>query len=176
MLTGSCPFLSNFFLQIYGTLKLFLPLHKIISSMTFCIVRNVPFSFVQWSASKLVQATSTKSWMILESLWYCKLCIELKYPRTSTFKSQLFGSWNTNLTFKLSQMWLGEICFLLAPFAVLRYLDVFRFFFRSIKWPYGFDCRKNKSNLHSPVLVPWNRVHGLHDRGTRFSLQIACLL
>ena len=89
MLTRSCPILSNFLLQFCGTLKLLLPLLKMIASMTFCSMRNVPFSFVQWSVLNFVPITATISWIFLGSLWYCKLCIELKYPRSSTIKSWL---------------------------------------------------------------------------------------
>ena len=102
LVTESCPVLSSFLLQICGTLKLLFQLHKMIDSMTFCSVRIVSFSFVQWSVSKLVPTTSTNSWIFSVSLFYYKLCVELKYPRSSTLKSELFGRWNISLLFKLS--------------------------------------------------------------------------
>ena len=165
MLTGSCPVLSNFLLQICGTLKLLSPLHKMIASITFCSVLNVSFSVVQWSASKLVPTTSTNSWIFLGSLWYCKLCIKLKYSRSSTFKLRLFGGWNTNSTFKLSSnvAWrnlqsVGSMCGLVLSCCILIS------FLSRMKCPFDFNCRKNKASQFSPILVPWNRVHRVHDR------------
>ena len=96
-----CPVLSIFFANMWH--------FEIVISITqnncchdFCSVINILFSFVMWNALILILATSTNSYIFLGSLWYFKPWIELKYPRSSTFKPELFEGWNTNSTFKWS--------------------------------------------------------------------------
>ena len=69
---------------------------------------------------------------------------------------------HTQIKFKFGLEDFTICCLSMCSYIMLLYFIIF---LSRIKWPFGFDCRKNKTYQHSPVLVPGNRFHGLHDRG-----------